>query len=180
MIKRRQKISGSPRLRLKTLLASRKAVAAAIITVIALITLLTYSNFFSSVDSKATGANATNSKNLSPNKLVYFKATPTSGNAILLEWASFAEIGKDYYTIDRSADSINFSAIGIVQIQVNSSSQLSYSYVDTQPLEGPNYYRLRQTDYRGWCEPFEKIPVATIEQNQMVAQLNSTRQATVQ
>ncbi len=169
MVKRRKKISGSPRLKLRISLTRRRLAAVALLTLIAITTLLTYSNFFSSVDSRAGGTVAVDSKNASANNIAYFKASPTSSRTVLLEWSSFSEIGKDYYSLDRSADSVNFSAIGIVQIQSNSSSQITYSYVDTQPLEGSNYYRLRQTDYRGWCKHFETIPVAVITENQMMA-----------
>lgn len=178
-MKRRQKISGSPRLKLKITFSKRTIAAAAFLTFIAIAVLLIYSNFFSSVDSIASGTAVVQSQNQT-NNIAYFKATPSSSKTVLLEWSSFSEIGKDYYSLDRSADSINFSAIGIVQIQTNSSSQLSYSYVDTEPLEGANYYRLRQTDYRGWCEQFETISVAVMTENQMMAQLDNSGKETLQ
>jgi hypothetical protein len=175
MVKRRLSISGSQKLRLKTLLSKRTVAAALLLMFFMFAGIFTYSNFFSSVDSKASGVQ----KNTGVSRLSYFRATPTSSNMVLLEWSALEEIGKDYYSLDRSTDSINFSVIALIQIPVNTSSQRYYSYVDTEPAEGTNYYRLRLTDYRGWCELNKTIPVAMVGNAPMMAQLNPG-QVTVQ
>lgn len=83
-----------------------------------------------------------------PIELVYFNAEK-AGDVARISWETAAEINNDYFTIERSGDGNTFEAIEYVQGAGNSSSPLSYSRLDKTPLEGRNYYRLKQTDYDG-------------------------------
>jgi len=42
----------------------------------------------------------------------------------------------------------------------NSNTQMSYSVIDTKPLHGISYYRLKQTDYDGQYESFHPVSVS--------------------
>jgi len=150
----------SPRLSVRTTLVKRTVVAASVIAVIAVILSFTYSNFFSVTDSKA-GGSAGFSKETEI-RLGYFRATPTGTGMVKIEWSSFTEAGSDYYSIDRGIDGTEFSAIGVVEAAGNSSRPTYYTFIDSLPLEGANYYRLRQTDYRGWSVLNEVIPLAIV------------------
>lgn len=66
-----------------------------------------------------------------------------------LRWATATEINNDYFTLERSTDGISFTPITQVDGAGNSSSTLHYSFDDTHPKVGMNYYRLIQTDYNG-------------------------------
>ncbi|MFM7016671.1 MAG: LamG-like jellyroll fold domain-containing protein [Bacteroidota bacterium] len=71
------------------------------------------------------------------------------------KWSTAIESNNDFFTIERSDDAINFSPIGIVDGAGNSNSILNYSFSDFNPIQGINYYRLRQTDFDGhttWSE----------------------------
>lgn len=48
--------------------------------------------------------------------------------------------------VERSADGTHFLAIGEVLAKGNASTLNSYSFVDKRPLNGYNYYRLKQVD----------------------------------
>jgi hypothetical protein len=66
-----------------------------------------------------------------------------------LTWSTASEINNDFFTIERSLDGQNFEAIGIVDGAGNSNQVLNYRMIDTNPAQGYNYYRLKQTDFDG-------------------------------
>lgn len=87
-----------------------------------------------------------------PIELVSFTATAkSSGN--LLEWITAAEIENDYFTLLSSKDGMTFSAIAQLEGAGTISSEMRYSYLDTesvaQSAAGITYYQLQQTDYDG-------------------------------
>ncbi len=51
-----------------------------------------------------------------------------------------------YYTIERSADGLNFTGIGKADVKKNNASSISYEYNDATPVAGKNYYRITQYD----------------------------------
>jgi len=54
------------------------------------------------------------------------------------------------FTIERSTDGENFIGLGSVEGQGTTSETHQYTFVDKSPLQGLNYYRLRQTDFNGF------------------------------
>ncbi len=70
-------------------------------------------------------------------------------NEIRLDWTTSSEINNDYFTIERSGDGEDFIVLGQVPGAGNSTETEIYSFIDPMPLEGRNYYRLKQTDYDG-------------------------------
>jgi hypothetical protein len=83
-----------------------------------------------------------------PITLLELKATPHSDH-VLVEWATASERDNELFTVERSTDGVNFSAIGSLPGAGDSQSTLHYSLSDRQPLPGLSYYRLRQTDDDG-------------------------------
>lgn len=70
----------------------------------------------------------------------------------LLVWATASEQDSKGFEVERSADGRSWSAIGFVaSLSENGKStlKLEYSYTDNNPLNGRNYYRLKQTDHNG-------------------------------
>jgi Secretion system C-terminal sorting domain len=68
---------------------------------------------------------------------------------VAVHWQTSSETNNDYFTIERSSDGSDFSSIGMVDGAGDSNTELSYSYTDTNPLSGINYYRIKQTDFDG-------------------------------
>ncbi len=66
-----------------------------------------------------------------------------------LNWATASELNNHYFDVERSDDGITFSPIGRKEGGNNSSQRLDYSFDDYSPIEGINYYRLKQVDYNG-------------------------------
>jgi pimeloyl-ACP methyl ester carboxylesterase len=70
-------------------------------------------------------------------------------NSILLEWATAYERNSDKFVIEKATKDLRFNPIGEVSAKGNSSSLVNYQFVDTNPSEGNNYYRLVQFDRDG-------------------------------
>ncbi|MBN4066097.1 T9SS type A sorting domain-containing protein, partial [Candidatus Amoebophilus asiaticus] len=98
------------------------------------------------------------SSNPLPIDLLSFTAESIS-YGIEIKWETATEINNDYFTIERSADGINFEEIRQVAGAGNSSSQIDYSIIDEAPLQGVSYYRLKQTDFDGRYEYFPAVSV---------------------
>ena len=69
-----------------------------------------------------------------------------SATGVKLSWVTASEQNNKGFEIQRSADGINFNAIGWVNGVGNSSTMHSYSFTDAAPLKGKNFYRLKQID----------------------------------
>jgi hypothetical protein len=72
-----------------------------------------------------------------------------SGSSSLLKWGTASEQNSDYFGVERSADGINYTALGKVSAAGNSNTTKDYSYTDASPYSGINYYRLKQVDKDG-------------------------------
>lgn len=66
-----------------------------------------------------------------------------------LQWATATEINNEYFQVERSRDGENFDPIGQVAGAGNSSLRKDYNFIDAHPIQGVNYYRLRQVDVDG-------------------------------
>jgi hypothetical protein len=86
-----------------------------------------------------------------PITLVSFDAEQ-AGNAVELNWVTADEENNEFFTVERSIDGEQFESIITVQGAGNSQVELSYQATDVAPVEGPNYYRLKQTDFNGEFE----------------------------
>jgi hypothetical protein len=68
---------------------------------------------------------------------------------VLVSWSTAQEVNNFYYEIQKSSDGKNFVTIGQMTAHAYSSVKQNYSFVDTHPLTGINYYRLKQVDLSG-------------------------------
>lgn len=81
-----------------------------------------------------------------PIELISFDAGQRD-ESVFLNWQTATETNNDFFTIERSSDGIQFEEIAFVEGAGNSTSSIAYDYLDLAPLEGINYYRLKQTDF---------------------------------
>jgi Secretion system C-terminal sorting domain len=79
----------------------------------------------------------------------YFKAEQKQPYTVRLEWATLIENNSSSFFIERSADQKTWTEIGNIASQGNSNSRKVYTHLDLQPVNGYNYYRLRQIDNDG-------------------------------
>ena len=90
-----------------------------------------------------------NSTTTLPVKIENFTATVTASKTVLLNWATSNELNSEAFTVERSADGINWKPIIKVAAAGNSQVKTQYSAEDKQPYNGVSYYRLLQTDRDG-------------------------------
>ena len=89
-----------------------------------------------------------------PIELLFFKVVPKEKH-VLLSWATASEDNFDFFSIERSADTQEFSQIGTIPGNGHSDIRIDYSYADRNPIVGRSFYRLKATDFDGTFEYFE-------------------------
>lgn len=81
-------------------------------------------------------------------KLLQFTGEKTNkGNH--LYWTTAQEVNNDFFELQRAADALSFVPIGKVRSKGESMTPQHYQYLDAQPINGWNYYRLRIVDKNG-------------------------------
>ena len=80
-----------------------------------------------------------------PVTLLDFAVTENKGKN-LLQWKTATEVNSNYFTVERSSNGTDYSAIGTVQASGFSTTEANYNFTDASPLDGVNYYRLIITD----------------------------------
>jgi hypothetical protein len=72
-----------------------------------------------------------------------------NNNTVICQWTTGQEINTANFTVERSTDGINFTAIGTLPASGNSSTEKKYAYTDKTPVHATNYYRLKTSDIDG-------------------------------
>lgn len=70
-------------------------------------------------------------------------------NGVHISWATASEQNNNHFDIERSQNGSVFTKIATVKGNNNSNTVSNYSVYDTKPLNGVNYYRIRQVDNDG-------------------------------
>lgn len=86
-----------------------------------------------------------------PVELTSFDANVSDAN-VFLNWNTASESDNDYFEIQRSSNGIDFAKIGEIKGVGQSNLPSDYRFVDAQPEDGINYYRLKQVDFNGKTE----------------------------
>lgn len=97
------------------------------------------------------------SLSLLPITLTEFTAKSEGENQVRLDWTTQTEVNNDYFTLERSPDGKEFEEIGTVKGSGTVHVPHHYYWIDESPLEGINYYRLKQTDYNGATAVFKVV-----------------------
>ncbi|MGN6492275.1 MAG: T9SS type A sorting domain-containing protein [Agriterribacter sp.] len=99
-----------------------------------------------------------------PVSLTQFTVTRQS-TAAILKWSTASESNNWGFEIEHSTDGSNWNAIAFQPSKAkggNSVQNFEYNYTDHNPVNGTNFYRLKQMDYDG---RFEYSPVRLIKFN---------------
>ncbi|MCS7036025.1 MAG: T9SS type A sorting domain-containing protein [Saprospiraceae bacterium] len=83
-----------------------------------------------------------------PIELLRFEAR-AEGDRAHLHWATAVEFNSAYFEVERSGPDNRFVPIGRVAAKGYAREAREYEFLDTKPLPGLNYYRLRLTDADG-------------------------------
>ena len=82
-----------------------------------------------------------------PLTLISLNAVQADNN-VNVKWTSSAQVNLDRFEVEKSNDGVTFSKAATVQSK-QSSLDVNYSWLDEQPLQGANYYRLKMVDNNG-------------------------------
>jgi len=82
-----------------------------------------------------------------PVQFVSFTGEMKAGDA-LLTWTTENEMNARHFVIERSANGSDFDSIGVIAASNNVSVNVYY-FTDKDPVNGNNYYRLRNVDLDG-------------------------------
>lgn len=94
-----------------------------------------------------------------PIELVNFTGECANDKTVLLKWSTATETNNHHFTIEKSADGINFEFVRDISSQGNSNQIQTYTYVDKDISNSLYYYRLKQTDNEGSFKYFNMISI---------------------
>ena len=83
-----------------------------------------------------------------PIELLSF-TTNKKGTGVSLEWTTASETNNQSFLLERSTDGVNWSSIFTCDGAGTSTEVHRYLFIDNNPTNGTNYYRLKQTDIDG-------------------------------
>ncbi len=78
-----------------------------------------------------------------PLDLLSFEAKKSGKNSAAITWTTAIEKSLNYFEVERSAEGSVFEAITGRVTAKEEASEASYTIMDTNPLKGMNYYRLK-------------------------------------
>jgi hypothetical protein len=78
-----------------------------------------------------------------------FSARPFKNN-VKIAFSTLTEVDNEYFEIQHSANGNDFEVLGKLDGGGDSNQELRYTFYDTEPIDGNNYYRIRQVSYDGY------------------------------
>ncbi|WP_167856693.1 T9SS type A sorting domain-containing protein [Hymenobacter aquaticus] len=111
-----------------------------------------------------------------PVELVAFTAKLRGDNTVALNWATASETNNRGFEVERSADAKNFKTILFKEGAGSSTTRTNYDAVDTKPLAGVSYYRLKQIDTDG-AVSYSKVVVVKAAMTDVTVYPNPTQGA---
>ena len=76
---------------------------------------------------------------------------------ILVDWTSYSEHNSSHFILERSINGVDFFPLASLEAQGNSTSSTNYSFLDSAPMYGMNYYRLQQVANDGTRIPTQIV-----------------------
>ncbi|TRX60121.1 prolyl oligopeptidase family serine peptidase [Fulvivirga sp. M361] len=107
-----------------------------------------------------------------PVEFIEFKASIAS-KGVWLTWATGSEVNNDFFTVERSVNSIDFTSIGKVNGAGDSFDRIDYEFLDRTPIRTATY-RIKQTDRNGDYDYSKPIIVTFNVENKIQLYPNPT------
>jgi len=79
---------------------------------------------------------------------------------VVLRWTTGSEFENSFFRIERSSNGIDFVPIGFVDGAGTTNDVINYNFVDRNPLQPVNFYRLVDVDFNGIENTSELVRVA--------------------
>lgn len=93
------------------------------------------------------------------------------GDDVHLAWQTANEYRSQYFIVERSDDATHFEPIGRVTAAGQSSEEQTYTFDDTHPLVGRNYYRISEVNLEGQTDHHADIVTVNVAGERGVALL---------
>ncbi len=100
-----------------------------------------------------------------PVKLLQFDAQ-AEADSVRISWSTADETNNAFFAIQRSTNGFDFEDLLFQSGNGNSQVVRDYEVVDNDPLNGTNYYRLRQVDFNGY-EELSEVRRVTVERKEV-------------
>ncbi|MEM6346736.1 MAG: S8 family serine peptidase [Bacteroidota bacterium] len=84
-----------------------------------------------------------------PVNLLSFDAEPAPEQTVMVSWETAMEVDNDRFILERSRDGAQFESLSELLGAGTTDIAQSYQYLDNNPYQGLNYYRLWQVDRDG-------------------------------
>jgi hypothetical protein len=91
-------------------------------------------------NSPFSGANSSSWKEINARK---------ENQKVILNWITEPVNGSFEYEIERSSDGVSFGSVKRISSKSNCIGSCQYTFIDNQPLNGKNFYRVRNTGVLG-------------------------------
>jgi hypothetical protein len=85
-----------------------------------------------------------------------------------IEWTTSNENNAKEFVVERAGKNLQFSAIAKLAASATSTIDKNYNFVDAQPLEGLNYYRLKLVNLDNSSQFFEVRKVLAAHEGKLV------------
>ena len=92
---------------------------------------------------------ADNSCTILPISLLSFSAHLNDQKEGVLNWSTASELNNDYFIIQRSVNGIDWEHLDYVDGAGTSNHIINYQWIDENPKQGVNYYKIQQIDFDG-------------------------------
>ncbi len=73
----------------------------------------------------------------------------TENDQALVSWQATNDFNLQMYEVEKSTDGVNFEVIGRMPSSVSGNTKNDYHFIDAHPVDGTNFYRLKQVDFAG-------------------------------
>ncbi len=110
-----------------------------------------------------------------PVELLSFTGEHLGEKGNQLDWTTATEENASHFDVERSIDGVNFEFIGKVEARGNSATELNYDFLDANPKNGVNYYRLKMVDLDATFEYSNVISLKSIRGLDITMSPNPTR-----
>ncbi|MEO6732367.1 MAG: T9SS type A sorting domain-containing protein [Ferruginibacter sp.] len=87
---------------------------------------------------------------------------------IAVEWKVENETNIVKYEVEKSADGVSFDKVGITPARGANSTNATYSWMDANPLNGNNFYRVRSVNVEGRSEYSMIVKIDTEVKNSVI------------
>jgi hypothetical protein len=112
-----------------------------------------------------------------------------NNSSVDIKWSTLQEVNTDRFEIQRSGTGSNFTTLGSVTANGNSNIVQQYKFTDLLPINGYNYYRIKQIDRNGHFTYSTVVAInmrnkqkeiVTLNGNNILVQFSNTAKRTIE